>query len=739
MKKNMTRITTLILSLCMAASLLCLSAGAADTTTKAKTFSDVSDRGTSVAVESLRLMGVLDGYQDGSFRPDATLTRAQFCKMAVYAMNGSSELGKYRLTTVFPDVKPSYWAAGYINMASKGKSIISGYPNGTFQPERKVTVGQAVTILMRQLGYKDTDMGGVWPEGSMTAAANIGLTDGVSNDGYAALTRGQAAKLFLNLLRADCQDGTAYASTLKLTTVSNVMIVSSTATGSDGQNTAMQAGSGVTYQMANTLSNGVLNGYKGTLLLNKQSKVVTFIPDSMGSSKTVVVSKAETTRLTDTSGAQYSIQSTTDTFYNSTEKTWGDVCALLNPGISVTLYFGSTGGVEYVFVGGGSVANSAVVAYANGSTSGFSSLTGGSTNYKIYKDGVPASATDIRAYDVATYAGATGTIRLCDVRISGCYENCTPNASSPTSVTVMGHTFNVLPSAVETLSKFTIGQQITLLLTEDNQVAGAVESSKAAGNAMGIVRSVSTSEATVDLLCGITVSGKTQLGAGDASSLNGQLVRVASTKGGYIGLSQLSGGPSGDLNTVKKMVGSVALSDNVMVFEKSASGVKATTLAALNNATIPSSQVVYAGTDWANRVNILVVMTSSASEYIIGLVEYSYGSGTQLSIKTPSQTYGPYSTAYRPSSGGFAGIKLDDDGDIGRLLELSTVLNVPNSAWNGESTITISSRTYTVAGDAICYNASTSSWMTLAQARAFAKTSTIYVDDYGIVRAVMVR
>ena len=65
-----------------------------------------------MAVESLRLLGVLDGYSDGTFRPGTVLTRAQFCKMAVYAMNGSDELGRYRTVTVFPDVKPSHWGGG---------------------------------------------------------------------------------------------------------------------------------------------------------------------------------------------------------------------------------------------------------------------------------------------------------------------------------------------------------------------------------------------------------------------------------------------------------------------------------------------------------------------------------------------------------------------------------------------------------------------------------------------------
>lgn len=71
---------TFLLAVCMAVSLLAVPAGAANTA--AVTFSDLGDKSTAVAVESLRLLGVLDGYGDGTFRPGTVLTRAQFCKMA---------------------------------------------------------------------------------------------------------------------------------------------------------------------------------------------------------------------------------------------------------------------------------------------------------------------------------------------------------------------------------------------------------------------------------------------------------------------------------------------------------------------------------------------------------------------------------------------------------------------------------------------------------------------------------
>ena len=141
------RILTWLLAISMLGSLLTVPAGAAAVTK----FSDVSDSYTATAVESLRLMGVLDGYGDGTFRPDTVLNRAQFCKMAVYAMDGSGELGRYSTVTIFPDVKPSHWASAYINMAAR-KGIISGFADGKFKP------GQTVTVTEETLTDYETTM-----------------------------------------------------------------------------------------------------------------------------------------------------------------------------------------------------------------------------------------------------------------------------------------------------------------------------------------------------------------------------------------------------------------------------------------------------------------------------------------------------------------------------------------------------------------------------------------------------
>ena len=741
------RITACFLAVWMAVSLLALPAGAANAATV--TFSDVGDRNTAMAVESLRLMGVLDGYGDGTFRPGTVLNRAQFCKMAVYALNGSAELGRYRTVTVFPDVKPSHWAAAYINMAAKGKNIISGFADGRFHPDRTVTLGQAVTILLRMLGYKDEDVGGVWPDSYMAEAAIIGLTDGVGTDGSAGLTRGQAARLFLNLLRAPTKEGgSTFAGTVGQT-VEGVLLASD----SEGGEGHLRLSNGITYTLAEgRASNGMLNGLKGTLVVDgKSGRALTFVPDAFGNSKTVVLASAKATELTDTAGNTYTVKSETQLFQNGEVSSWGEAYAWLSAGTSLTLYLDAAGNVDYVFAGGGSTSTAAVIVYENGSTEGFSSLTGGTTGYTLYKNGIRASAGDMRKYDVATYSPTTNSIRVCDTRITGYYEDCKPNPSEPTKITVLGYEFNVLPSAMQTVSQFRPGDQLTLLLTEDNQVAGAVEAtgSTATGNAIGIAE-VSSGSATVDLLCGIQVKGSVSLSASDVERLNGQLVRVSSNRKDGLSLTRLTGGVSGALNTETGKLGSRELAENVIIFRNDGSGLTAVSLTQLTQGEIPASQITYAGTDWAGRVKVIVLNSAvAASEYTFGRAHYSANydeegnrvGNAQLSVEYgEGKTTPTFETGYEVRNGDIVGITIVRTGSIqriGRLIYPEELKNVPNSAWSGRGAVTVNGRTYTVPDNVPCYNLETKDWVTLTEARMYADAATLYVHD-GMVRFIEV-
>ena len=735
------RIITFLLAVCMTVSLLAVPAGAASGATV--TFSDIGDRSTAMAVESLRLLGVLDGYGDGTFRPGTVLNRAQFCKMAVYAMNGSSELSRYRTVTIFPDVKPSHWAAAYINMAAKGKNIIAGYADGLFHPDRTVTVGQAVTILMRMLGYKDEDIGGIWPDSYMAEAATVGLTEGVSTNGSAGLTRAQAARLFLNLLRTQTKEGgTTFASTLGQT-VQGVLLSADT----EGGEGRLRLSTGTYTLTEGKASNGMLNGMKGTLIVDSKSgRALTFVPEDLGSSKTVVLASAKATEMTDTSGNTYTVKSDTQVFQNGEAGSWGEAYTWLNAGTSVTLYLDAAGNVDYVFVGGGGNATSAVIVYEKGSTAGFASLAGGATGYTIYKNSVRASSGDMRKYDVATYSAVTNSIRVSDTRITGYYEDCSPNPSEPSKITVLGHEFNVLPSAMQTVSKFRPGDQITLLLTEDNQVAGAVEATgtTASGNAIGIAE-VSSGSATVNLLCGIQVKGSVKLSASDVERLNGQLVRVSSSKKDGLSLTRLTGGVSGDLDVENGKLGSRELAENVIIFQNDGSGLTAISLSQITEAKVPSSQITYAGTDWADRVKVIVLNSVTGSGYIFGRAHYTANydeegnrvGNAQLSVEYgEGKTTATFETGYVVRNGDIVGITIVTAGNtqrIGSLIYPDELRNVPNAAWSGKGAVTVNGRTYTAPASLPCYNRETREWVTLTEARAYADSATLYVHQ-GVVR-----
>lgn len=113
-------------------------------------FSDVSaDKWYNNAVSTLCHMGVLGGYSDGTFRPNAPITRAEFAKIAVsFSQANGSAVYSY-----FTDVKTTDWFAPYVT-AAKDRSLIEGYSDGSFKPENRITRAEACAIVNRVLGRK---------------------------------------------------------------------------------------------------------------------------------------------------------------------------------------------------------------------------------------------------------------------------------------------------------------------------------------------------------------------------------------------------------------------------------------------------------------------------------------------------------------------------------------------------------------------------------------------------------
>ena len=151
------------------------------------------------AIAQLVNLGIISGYPDGLFRPDELLTRAQFAKIAVYMLGLEDEAQSLSGVSIFSDVDENHWASGYINCIAQ-KGIINGYPDGSFGAEDTINYAQAITILVRLLGYDGQDVNYNWPDGYIKKAHSLEITKGISFGTYENVTRGNAAYVIYNTL-----------------------------------------------------------------------------------------------------------------------------------------------------------------------------------------------------------------------------------------------------------------------------------------------------------------------------------------------------------------------------------------------------------------------------------------------------------------------------------------------------------------------------------------------------------
>ncbi len=398
------RVVSCLLALALALSIVPSSLAAG-------TFSDVTDEETARNAEVLRLMGIIEGDGDGTFRPDGTLTRAEFCKMALVLQGRVEKAAGYRNRTVFPDVRGTHWAAGYINYATtstdeKTASLMHGFPDGTFRPDKTISYGEAVTVLTRALGYTDNDTGGIWPDGYLAVADAAGMTKGLSLGGDSTLTRAQAARLFVNALTATNDDVTlleklGYSVSLEEDPVTLYSV--------DAANGKLRTSAETTPDvvMAKPMESTALNGLKGHVVY-KDKKAVTFLP--------------------------------------VTSNTGG----VLSDGAVIVMSNGSTAGFGALT---GNANNCAIV--KNGVT--------------ITADELKAN--DVATYNASNNTVQVSDTRI-QVYYEDCYPSQT---EPETITVLGGMKFSVLPSARPSLAEIRPGRTMVIYLTADGRVAGAKE------------------------------------------------------------------------------------------------------------------------------------------------------------------------------------------------------------------------------------------------------------------------
>lgn len=212
--KNLKKVLALVLALCMI-----LSTFTALTITTASaatpTFNDIEGKDYAEAVEVLSALGIVAGYEDGSFGGDKVVTRAEMAAFIVREIGLSNAASSASAnSSSFTDVGngSADWAVGSINIATQ-KKIIVGRGDGTFDPNSTVNYQEAVKMLVCALGRDvvATRNGG-WPSGYLIAGASCGLTDGITGvEATDGCNRGVVAVLLYNALEIDLMEETSYS------------------------------------------------------------------------------------------------------------------------------------------------------------------------------------------------------------------------------------------------------------------------------------------------------------------------------------------------------------------------------------------------------------------------------------------------------------------------------------------------------------------------------------------------
>jgi hypothetical protein len=167
------------------------------------TFPDIPSTSWSYdAISEASRMGIIKGYEDGSFKPNASVSRAEFASMVVRAFGIES-----KGSPSFSDTQDS-WAAEAIEVL-KALGAISGYGDGTFRPDLEITRAEMVTILSRLTSFlpakenRFSDVASNWASEQINAFASAGIIKGKGDDTFAPdanATRAESVTVIIRLL-----------------------------------------------------------------------------------------------------------------------------------------------------------------------------------------------------------------------------------------------------------------------------------------------------------------------------------------------------------------------------------------------------------------------------------------------------------------------------------------------------------------------------------------------------------
>jgi len=432
----------------------------------------------SDVVKSLDIM-VGDSY--GNMNLENSLTRAEFAKIAINASKYRSSVAHGAKISVFQDCTYAHWSAPYVKVAVTNK-IITGYPDGTFRPDNTVTFEEAITVMLRLLGYTDEDFGNTWPYGQISLADSIGLTYNISKRIGDVLCREDTLKLVYNTLNAKKKDSDKeYSSEVDTTLYSNVIIMAT-----NKNDTSVSPGTVLTSVGNFDASEDYIGQYvgmKGSLAVKDSGRVLCFTPYVRLTKEYVVYSVLSNSMIVYHNGAltELKLSDNTPVYSGADKLTFAAARSQVSTGDVIYAVDDSYGSVDYLTL----IKDSMEGPYTLNSYSSkwYERYSSDSSTLIVVRNGERVSTSDVKTNDIIYYSKELNTVFAYSKSVTGIYEKAIPNKDTPNSVIVSGTEYEI--ESVEAFRKLSsagdlsYGSSVTLLMGKDSKIADVLGSDTA--------------------------------------------------------------------------------------------------------------------------------------------------------------------------------------------------------------------------------------------------------------------
>ncbi len=446
-------------------------------------------------IDVVRLLEIMNGDENGNLNLSVNVTRSEFVKMAICASTYKSAADTAPKNSLFPDVRSNHWAARYINVAITN-GWINGYLDGTFRPDDNVKLEEAVNIVLKVLGYTESDLAGAYPEPQMANYTSLKLNKYMTSSVGEALTREDCMYLIYNMLNTKNKNGTVHAQTLGYSLDSNDIIdyLSVVDDNTDGPVIALNdwrhiigisAEKAVVWRDGKTASIDEIKDYD-VLYYSKLINTVWAYSQKEFGVLQAVSSVASPSTVT-ISGKTYSLGNSDVKYKFSTlgEFAKDDIIVVLLGADNQVEYAFDVYEVDYNIFVEDETDYVLLTQYsledpfiAQDGASWKAKIPFDTSTARIFRNGEASNASAVQKYDVIYYSDLLKAVWCYDNKKSGIVDGVSPTKSAPTAITLSGVNYTIASDSVafslSELGTISSGDVVTLLLGRDNMVEGII-------------------------------------------------------------------------------------------------------------------------------------------------------------------------------------------------------------------------------------------------------------------------